>query len=433
MISTILSLFFPNTHALFLWHDKIAAYCTVPYFGLRKASAQKVEVASTQDNNPPSRAHIGTTLLPGSEDVWHLGLPLKYFILVNLHFPAAAADSLDQAVRFSLMRHVPFDLSQARVGYARHSGSGSGNGLDLEVSVIEESALQSLSTALGQVGIFPAGVFPSLVYIARVHGRDGVYVHGDNSMAEALLLEKGRVVFHVWDDMPVGGTIVDFLRSISPVLMNRPQPPEWIFAWECAMSSQDLLEGLGLQDGKVEEVVPEFSRALLEKAPYRIALERPGVAAKQRISLWLRVGLAVLFLLALTAYPFGGLFGKKAHLHKLEAEISRMKPQADIIAEKRSEIQDVSDFMKDVSKNAKLRPRVMELLHEMTQVLPGNAWLESFVFSQGRVRIQGRADSATSIIEAMENSPLFREVRFESPVTKSHNKDVFQISAEVVH
>jgi len=430
MIATILSLFFPNTHALFLTQDRAAAYGAIPYFGLRKRSAQKVEVAFTQENIPLACAHISKTLPPGPEDVWHLGLPLKFFILVNLHLPAAAADSLDQAVRFALMRHVPFDLSLARVGYSR--GNAGGNGFDIEASVIEESCLQSLSTALGQAGMRLAGMFPALVYIAKAHGRDGVYVHADKGMAEALIMEKGSVVFHAWDDILVGKTMAGFFRSLGPVLENRPQPPERVFTWECAMSSQDLLDHLDLQGGEVEEVVPEFSRTLLEDVPYRIAVDQPGMAANQRISRWLRIALAVLFFLALTAYPFGGLLGKKAHLQHLETEISRMKPQAQIIAEKRLEIQDVADFMKDISKNLKTRPRVMELLHEMTQVLPGNAWLESFVFAQNRVRIQGQADSATSIIEAVENSPLFRDVRFESPVTKSHNKDVFQISAEVV-
>jgi Tfp pilus assembly protein PilN len=115
----------------------------------------------------------------------------------------------------------------------------------------------------------------------------------------------------------------------------------------------------------------------------------------------------------------------------LEERISQIRGQAEVIAQKRREIQDSADFLRRIAQEAQNQPLVLEMLHELTQVLPRNVWLDSFVFARDQVRIQGQADSATSVIEALENSPLFRAVSFESPVTKSGKRDVFQVSAEL--
>lgn len=419
----------PNAFPLLILPGKVAAFEPTPYFGTKTPVRPWTEALPGKGDGTQAFLQVRKALQPGPEDAWHIGLPLSYFTLVNLRLPPAADDDLDQAVRYALLRHVPFDLSQSRVDYAR---SSSDEDLDVEVSVIHNDQLDALLANLARADIHPAGVFPSLAYLASSHGKDGIYVSGGQVTGEAVVLESGRIGFHAWDDVSTSHTMVHFLQSIKPMLENRPQTPKSLFAWECSLPLDELAESLGLEFEVTETVFPRFSRTMLEQAPYRIGLMQPELASRRRMSLRFRIALATMFLFALIAYPLGGLLGKKAHLQHLESEISKIKPQADIIAEKRLEIQNTADLLKRIAQEARHQPNVLEFLHELTQVLPNNAWLEAFVFSQNRVRIQGQADSATSIIEAMENSPLFKDVRFESPVTRSSNRDVFQISAELV-
>lgn len=426
MHTKLLSFFFPNTYPLFFLADKVAAYDAVPYFGVRSPAGPAVELPLGKGDLGQALAHARGALQAGAEDGWHVGLPMKSFTLVNLRMPAAADEDLEQAVRYALLRHVPFDPSQARIGFAR---SGGGDGLD--VAVLQEDHLEPLLTAMDRSGTHPAGVFPALAYVAWAHGRDGVYVSGGKSTGEVVVLEGGEIAFHAWDDISPEHPMDCFLRSVRPMLENRPDPPRQAHLWECSLSAAETAEALGLKASETSLIAPLFSRALLEKSPFRVSLARPELLRRRKSLLRLRLGLIGAFLLALLALPLAGLLGRQAHLQRLEAEIARIKPQAEATAEKRREVQDVADFLERIAAQAKEQPNVLELLHEMTQVLPGNAWLESFVFAQNRVRIQGQADSATSIIEAMENSPLFRDVRFESPVTKSGKRDVFQISAEL--
>lgn len=426
MLNKLLSPFFPNTYPLFVLPDKVTAYEATPYFGVRAPARPWVEVPLGKADSGQAMTHVRGALHAGPEDSWHVGLPLKVFTLVNLRLPSAADEDLDQAVRYALLRHVPFDLSQARVDHARAPG-----GEDLEVSIVQDEQLEPIMAALERANIHPTGFFPALVYVAWAHGRDGVYISGNKATAEAVVLEGGRIVFHAWDDISETHPISAFLQSMKPMLENRPKPPASVYAWECSTSPGELAAELGLTAEHAATVAPVFSRALLERTPFRIGLAQPEMLRRRRTALRLHLGLATVFLLALLALPLAGLLGKKAHLQRLEAEIARIRPQAEVTAEKRREVQDVADSLENIAVRSKKQVNVLELLHELTQVLPGNAWLEAFVFAQDRVRIQGQADSATSIIEAIENSPLFRDARMESPVTKSGARDVFQISAEL--
>jgi Tfp pilus assembly protein PilN len=346
--------------------------------------------------------------------------------LVNLRLPAAARDDLDQAVRYALMRHVPMDLSQAWIDQAVLDDADE---LDVEAVVALHDQLGPVMDAVDQAGMRVAGVFPALAHVARSSGQDGFYLSAGQGNAEALVLEQGRVVVHGWEELGPNMGLEQFLTSLKPMLDNRAQPPEHVFCWECTPAPDEIAAPLGLPAAAVQSPSPVFSRTLLEQAPYRIDLASGGLG--NRRALVLRLAAASVFVLALLLYPLGSMLGKQAHLDQLEERISQIRGQAEVIAQKRREIQDSADFLRRIAQEAQNQPLVLEMLHELTQVLPRNVWLDSFVFARDRVRIQGQADSATSVIEALENSPLFRAVGFESPVTKSGKRDVFQVSAEL--
>ena len=426
MFSSLLSLFFPSSYPLFLPADKITAYAKTPYFGIARPPGPRVEVLPTQKTPAQAYAQIRKDLRPGGEDAWELGLPLKCFHLVNMHLPAAADDNLEEAVRYAMLRHMPSDTGLPYLAFARIPG-----GDELEVSAAYVDELEPILAALGQAGIQPAGIFPALAYVAASHGESGIYVSGGEGTGEVVVLEEGRIVFHGWDEGHDALSVENFLTTIRPMLENRTQPPKRIFTWEWSLEEERLCACLGMNQAAVQTVSPVFSRKLLEAAPFRISLVQPGLVRRRKLASRFRVVAAALFLGSLALFPVGGLLGKRAHLLEMEAEIRQIRPQAQVVAEKRLEVQDITEFLRNLARESNNQPMVLEMLLELTQILPSNAWLEAFSFSQNRVRIQGQAGSATSVIEALENSPLFRDVRLDAPVTKAGNRDVFQLSAEL--
>ncbi len=426
LVHRLLSPFFPNTYPLLLLPDRLLAYGAIPYFGVRIPARPTMEVSLDQCDPASACTRVLSFLHPASDDAWYLGLPLKYFNLVKLRLPAAADADLGQAVRYALLRHVPFDLSLAKIGYARVAGTE-----EVEVSVALHEQLEALVSALGRGGIHPAGVFPSLAYLARAHGRDGVYVSAGTSTVEALVIQGKAMVFHAWDDVSPARSATRFLQSIRPLLDNLPAPPTRVHAWECRVSPGELASSLGMDVENVETIFPEFGRSKLERAPFRIGMDQPEQLKKRRLSRHLRLGVLALFFLALAALPLAEMLGKKAHLKRLEAAIAQIRSQGETVAQRRGEVQDTTEFLRELAREAQSQPMVLDLLLELTRVLPADAWLESFFFTQNRVRVQGRATSATAIIEAMEKSPFFKEVGFESPVTRVSNMDAFQVRAEL--
>ncbi len=79
------------------------------------------------------------------------------------------------------------------------------------------------------------------------------------------------------------------------------------------------------------------------------------------------------------------------------------------------------------------RPLTLDLLKEMTRVLPDNAWLSRVRFTESTVEIEGYAASATDTLPKLEASRYFKKVEFASPTTRDVrlNADRFIIKMEI--
>jgi general secretion pathway protein L len=64
----------------------------------------------------------------------------------------------------------------------------------------------------------------------------------------------------------------------------------------------------------------------------------------------------------------------------------------------------------------------VEILKELTQVLPSTVWIWNIKYSGGEVEISGFADSASELIPLLDRSPLFEKVEFLAPVTKERER-----------
>ncbi len=70
----------------------------------------------------------------------------------------------------------------------------------------------------------------------------------------------------------------------------------------------------------------------------------------------------------------------------------------------------------------------IRILVELSGILPKNAWLTSLsADEQGKLEIEGFADKAADIIPPLENSPMFKDVEFSSPVTMREGLERFSL------
>ena len=69
----------------------------------------------------------------------------------------------------------------------------------------------------------------------------------------------------------------------------------------------------------------------------------------------------------------------------------------------------------------------LKVLRELTDTLPGDAWLTTMSLDAKGVELTGQAGAASALIPVLENSPRFERVEFASPVTRGRDKEQFRI------
>ena len=76
---------------------------------------------------------------------------------------------------------------------------------------------------------------------------------------------------------------------------------------------------------------------------------------------------------------------------------------------------------------------VSEVLNEITRLLPDDTWLMELQVNGADIRIDGESPAASALIGLMEQTPLFRDAAFGSPVMQdaASGREHFQIGARI--
>ena len=74
----------------------------------------------------------------------------------------------------------------------------------------------------------------------------------------------------------------------------------------------------------------------------------------------------------------------------------------------------------------------LKILKELTEIIPLSAWLTELKYKEGKIELSGEAESASILISALEESPLFSDAEFIAPIVKrGHGNEKFKIKATV--
>jgi len=79
------------------------------------------------------------------------------------------------------------------------------------------------------------------------------------------------------------------------------------------------------------------------------------------------------------------------------------------------------------------QPGVMQVLDELTRILPDDTWVSRLEIHQPRVSIRGESSNAADLSTLIESSPLFSNTQFDSPVTRDTvtGQEKFAISVNI--
>jgi general secretion pathway protein L len=221
-----------------------------------------------------------------------------------------------------------------------------------------------------------------------------------------------------------------------------PLSPERAFYDFRVLSEDDKRIRILLAAMKAETLQP-FLEALRSKG---IAIRRVAVSGVEGLNLLDKgihrtpkppLALTLFLLAALVAL---GLFllvsplrVEEKRIKAIDGEIALRKEEVGRIEALKKELDGVQQEITTIRNFKTSRPVMLDLLNEMTRILPKNAWLSRVRFMESTVEIEGYAASATDIVPRMEASGHFRKVAFSSPTFRDVRlkADRFLIKMEI--
>lgn len=125
---------------------------------------------------------------------------------------------------------------------------------------------------------------------------------------------------------------------------------------------------------------------------------------------------------------------QSAELERLQGHLEKAENAAKAVTVLQERADELVSEMQLVAETKERWPSVVEMLNEITVLLPDSTWLNRLEIKEGEVYLQGISDAASSLISRLEASPIFRDIRFQSPVTQDarSGRERFHLSAQIV-
>jgi len=187
-----------------------------------------------------------------------------------------------------------------------------------------------------------------------------------------------------------------------------------IRSWDIA------LQAIGITDGESHN----YTLNLLDPE------ERPVQKDKANRTV---LALAVLAFVLFIAVLWVPVIKNDQRLSNLEAELVESRNVAMRVQTLREERDTIIEKTRFLAAQRADQITTVELLNELTRIIPDNTWLTRLVINAGEIHIQGESEAASSLIQALESSDLFVDAKFTSPIRKNNatNKDRFHVSARL--
>jgi general secretion pathway protein L len=390
----------------------------------------------------------------------HLCLARQELLLNRLVLPAAARENLAQVLEYEIERVIPLPRDEIFYDYQmRESGQGETGRLAVLVVSVPRRVVRQYIEALEQAGIRPKSVVMAAAalgdYTAFCRGalaqpvalmiRDGsdselaVFVddqlvasHGlrgavlpSTTELNAMVRRDLAEVFHVVD------APVDLLVGTSPNGTGTPAAPDGTLDLFALASGRleapatffehpepALLSAVGAALGAVRESVVDINLLPAE--------HRPGLQEGLFVPLLLMVLLVVL------ALVYGGSIIVRDEMTRrdLARQVEEMEPQVAAIKQQEADVRKFQTQIGTLTENQDRR--MVQFLKELTDKIPPDAYLTTLRYRNGRIEMDGFATKSSELIQILENSPMFRNAQFTSPITQGQGgQERFSIVAEV--
>lgn len=171
-------------------------------------------------------------------------------------------------------------------------------------------------------------------------------------------------------------------------------------------------------DGHGMDLLPERFRPHQSRLPQAVN----GLAA------------AVLLVAAAVVLTFP-IYANRSLASELQQEVKAAGKTAQEVEALKTQVEQRQNEQGFLSRKKLTEPTMLDMLNDLTKVMPDDTWLNGLQYRDRKVTIQGQSPAASSLIERIEASAFFKNTSFVSPVTKdvASGQERFQITSEVTN
>lgn len=120
-------------------------------------------------------------------------------------------------------------------------------------------------------------------------------------------------------------------------------------------------------------------------------------------------------------------------VNSLQEKINTIEKDAKYVKTLQQQIDAMVDETRLLIAEKNAAPAVVDMLNTLSALIKDDTWLGYLQYSDGHLQIQGESPAASALIGVLEESELFANARFVSPVTRDtvSGQERFQITVDV--
>jgi general secretion pathway protein L len=128
------------------------------------------------------------------------------------------------------------------------------------------------------------------------------------------------------------------------------------------------------------------------------------------------------------------LYNRQATYDALETTLAGLRTEAVGVADLRRQVTETTSGLDWLTAKKAATVATLRVLDVLTRELDDDTWLQLLEVDEGRVSMQGISTAPAALIEILEDTALFANVRFEAAITQDRRNsgNRFSISADLV-
>ncbi|MBI4654629.1 MAG: PilN domain-containing protein [Nitrospirae bacterium] len=401
-----------------------------------------------------------------------LSIPKKWVVIKKVELPITAKENLKRVMSYEMDRLTPFSSEEALYDF-RILKEDDKNIIILLVAVRADLANKYMDLLRGK-GIYVSRLSVNLSglgclshYIDK--NRDSIFVEIDENEYEGALFTDGSIAEVFRGNFSQGNDssseiqkVETILKEIAPLAetaksgsirrggKERQTPQLMISLKNIDLSFGEMLKLktdlpvkiFGETDIKLK--IPDSQKHLpyaaiggvleeLRQEAKGFNLLKKRVYGRQKTPLFFTIILLLIIVALGVVYTLMPLKIEEKRLGKIDSEIAIRKGDIKKFEWLTKDIKEIQKEISDIRSLKESRPMALDILRELTTILPKNAWLTRMHITENTAEVEGYAGSATGLLSKLEASRYFKKVELSSPAFKDIKKGVdrFSIRMEI--